>query len=122
MIELSELRAMLNYDPETGLFTWRHTGKGRKATVGSNSHGYVSIRLTVRGKKKGYLAHRLAWFYTYGEWPKNLIDHIDMNPANNAISNLREATHSTNKANRRAPANNSTGFKGVSFNKAYGKY
>jgi hypothetical protein len=57
-----------------------------------------------------------------GEWPASLVDHKDLDGLNNKWLNLREATHSTNKANRAAPANNTTGFKGVSFNKAQGLY
>ena len=51
-------------------------------------------RITIGGYD--YYAHRLAWFYVYGEWPVNELDHIDEDKENNAIDNLREATHAEN--------------------------
>ena len=62
---------------------------------------------------KLYLAHRLAWFYTRGGWPRDQIDHVDGNRANNRLSNLREATHTQNMQNRKINRNNKCGFKGV---------
>jgi hypothetical protein len=119
---LERLRSVLDYDPETGLFVWRQRINNR-APQGSraghlNNQGYIYISLD--GRK--YAAHRLAWLYVYGTWPADLIDHIDLNRANNAIGNLREATHSTNKANRLAPSNNTSGIKGVGFSKAQRKW
>ena len=95
-LTLARLKELLHYDPETGVFTWKVRRCGR-ALVGAPagttySNGYHYIWLEgVR-----YFAHRLAWFYVHGRWPPNDIDHIDFNRANNAISNLREATESQN--------------------------
>jgi HNH endonuclease len=120
MLTAKRLHELLNYDPATGVFTYRAR---RKHIVVGNRAGTVSHRyrkIAVDGKQ--YLEHRLAWFYVYGRWPDKLLDHINMDGCDNRLCNLRQATHSTNKANRRAPANNSTGFKGVSLNKATRRY
>lgn len=94
------LRCLLSYDQGTGLFTWLiDRGNGacagqRAGTVDRNS-GYVLVQIDGRQ----YRAHRLAWLYVHGRWPRPLIDHIDRNRANNRISNLREATSAINNSN-----------------------
>ncbi|MDD0156969.1 HNH endonuclease signature motif containing protein, partial [Shigella flexneri] len=63
--------------------------------AGTISYGYNAINIDgVR-----YFAHRLAWLYVYGEWPKQEIDHIDRNRRNNAISNLRDVSRVVNALN-----------------------
>ena len=111
-----QLREHLHYDPATGIFT-RLKKTARPAIVGSvagtvTTGGYR--RIGIDGKK--YKEHRLAWFYFYGCWPKNHIDHIDGNPSNNSISNLRDVTSSVNAQNqKKATARNlSTGLLGTS--------
>jgi len=64
-----------------------------------------------------YLAHRLAWLFTYGVWPVMDIDHIDRDPVNNRIANLRLATCSQNGGNARISARNTSGIKGVCWHK-----
>lgn len=116
-----EVLEMLNYDPETGVFT-RRLAKG-PAKVGDiagskDSYGYVQIRL----RSKIYLAHRLAWLVTYGYWPENQLDHINRDRADNRVSNLREATHAQNLQNRAVQRNNKSGFIGVSWYPKYSKW
>ncbi len=68
-----ELHADLNYDPETGVFTRRFSrGRAGEEAGTVNGSGYREIRV----RTQRYLAHRLAWFYVYGTWPKEQIDHI----------------------------------------------
>jgi HNH endonuclease len=110
------LHELLEYSGDTGEFRWK-SDRGNNKTAGKlagclRSDGYVIIRINSRN----YLAHRLAWAMTYGEWPE-LLDHIDMNPSNNRIDNIRPANHSLNKANRRKTRANTSGFKGVFFDK-----
>lgn len=108
------LRELLNYDPETGVFTWRVS---RRATA---RPGSVAGTITPKGYRAiwigaNYRAHRLAWLYVYGVWPTHEIDHIDGNRANNAIANLRDVTRSVNHENlRRARSDSAHGFLGVS--------
>jgi hypothetical protein len=109
------LKEVLDYDPGTGVFRWRATGSGRKAKVGSelNGRGYLQVR--VAGKR--YYAHRLAWLYVYGAWPREYIDHINRDTADNRIANLREATPAENQQNRDTNKNNTSGYLGVSWRK-----
>ena len=67
--------------------------------------------ISIYGKR--YPAHRLAWLYIYGEWPPDQIDHIDGEPSNNRLDNLRLATNSENQQNRKIASNNTSGAKGV---------
>lgn len=62
---------------------------------------------------ENYLAHRLAWLYVYGEWPKNQIDHINRIKTDNKIKNLRDVTNSTNQHNNAIRRHNTSGTTGV---------
>jgi hypothetical protein len=117
-----ELKSQLNYDPETGVFTWA-TKPNRRIKIGDvagcYSLGYISIR--VFGVM--YRAHRLAFLYMTGNWPtKEYIDHIDGNRANNKWLNLREATNSENCMNSAKRAKGTSGYKGVCWDKARNKW
>lgn len=105
------LLEVVNYDAEKGVFTprSRRTGKRMEILGSRNSKGYLMICIDYRP----YRAHRLAWFYVYGTWPENYLDHRDLDKGNNRINNLREATRSTNAANMPVASNNTSGFKGV---------
>lgn len=98
----SWLREHMHYDPNTGHFMWIKPGQGRTVgkRIGSRlwSKGLTYLSMRVNGDI--HFAHRLAWFYHYGEWPSGIIDHIDGDRANNAIGNLRIATHAQNAARR----------------------
>lgn len=72
--------------------------------------GYV--RVGVDGKD--YLVHRIVWLFAHNEWPEYELDHIDGNPSNNALSNLRPATHAENHQNQKVHKRNKTGVSGVS--------
>lgn len=97
------LKQLLRYDKSTGKFTWR------EKPAGTNKDGYVSISLFG----KLYPAHRLAWLYEYGEWPKNVIDHVNRVKNDNRILNLRDCTLKDNGKNRTKSKSNTSGYKGV---------
>ena len=123
MITQAELKELLDYNPDSGVFTWKVKPAkcirvGSEAGCLSTTTGYIVIGI----KGKLYQAHRLAWLYVYGCWPKHQIDHINHNRSQNAINNLREATHTENQRNRSANKNNSSGCCGVQRYKRTGKW
>lgn len=98
---------------ETEFEKWNKKYPGVEAgAVGPK--GYRSIGVTIGGKKLRVLAHRAIWSWHHG--PTDLeIDHKDNDNQNNLIENLREATGSQNKANRRAFKEFSSDYNGVSY-------
>ena len=113
-LTVERLKEVLHYDPETGVLTWIKTlsaraTKGKKA--GSRDKwGYVTTSID----RRFYKAHRLAWLYMTGEWPKGDIDHINGVPGDNRWINLRDVSHAANSQNRRrARCNSRTGVLGV---------
>lgn len=112
-ISRDRLLEVLDYNPDTGIFTWKITLSNR-AKAGQiagvvNNTGHIRISID----KHKYYAHSLAWFYMYGVWPRKLMDHINRNPADNRICNLREASKSQNSMNRELQSNNISGTTGV---------
>lgn len=117
------LKQFLHYDPVTGSFNWRTSGKGRRKDLVAgckNGKGYVCIRIDGQI----YLAHRLAWIYVHGAIPEGkLIDHRNGVCSDNRICNLRVASHSQNNENKRRPKKKSaSGLLGVSLKKSTGKW
>lgn len=114
MITQERLRQLLDYSEETGEFQWRtnHNSRAKAGTVaGTPQNGYIAI--SVDGERVG--AHRLAWMYVHGKWPKHHIDHIDGNRQNNRITNLRDVPQAINMQNQRKPYRiNTSGYMGVS--------
>jgi len=112
---MNELRErvleLLNYDQATGLFT-RRDRRGRfqaGSVVGSlDRDGYRVMKIDG----KSHQAHRLAFLVIHGYLPKE-IDHINGDPSDNRIENLRSVTRSENQRNSGKYANNTSGFKGV---------
>lgn len=112
-ITAERLRELLDYDAETGTFRWRHKGKGRMvgSVAGCRTRaGYVQIRTLYVLR----MAHRLAWLYVYGRWPRSTLDHIDGDRLNNRIANLREVSVSGNAQNQKGAQRDSlSGYLGV---------
>jgi len=116
-----ELAALLDYAPETGVFTWKvRTGRAVPGMIAGTAHNRGYWTIIVRGTP--YLAHRLAWFMVHGEWPALDIDHINGDKRDNRIANLRLATRSENMANKGPNRNNTSGYKGVWYYKRTGKW
>ena len=113
MLTQAQLKSQLSYNPETGIFNRTLKTGIVKVTGSKNSLGYIQIKINGRG----YSAHRLAWLYITGEWPKEHIDHINGIKGDNRICNLRESTKSQNQWNAGSQKNNKSGFKGVSWHK-----
>jgi hypothetical protein len=125
-ITQSRLKALLNYDMETGVFTWL-VNRG-KARIGCKAGGIsprddgLRIYISIGMDGKQYLAHRLAWLFVYGDFPEKDIDHKDCDGTNNRWNNLRLATQTQNNANTRTHAKSITGIKGVRLQKRTGRY
>jgi len=132
-------RELLTYNPDTGKLFWkerpakyfknpkismksfntRWAGKEALTAITRRKSGQIG-RLDGRVLNKKYAAHRIAWLIYYGEWPKNEIDHINQDPTDNRIENLRDVTNAENNKNKTLNNNNTTGYLGVS--KHHGKY
>ena len=114
-----QVRELLDYNPETGVFTWRTrqaSSSFKKRLVGqeagtAHSGGYWSI--SIYGRK--WLAHHLAWLLFYGVWPARFVDHANLDKRDNRIANLRLASFAENSANASVRSDNTSGFRGVRF-------
>ena len=117
-----DLHSLFHYDPLTGVFT-NKVDRNPRAPKGAiagyiNTIGYTVIQ--VNGRKLH--AHRLAWLYMTGEWPTDEIDHINRIRSDNRFANLRPATHLQNCHNTTDRVNNTSGHRGVTWNKARNKW
>ena len=138
-----QLRSILDYDPDTGLFRWRKgidhwragmlAGTKMRTRATGSDYVVIGIGTTSRGvydreyiaigvRKRVYRAHRLAWLHVYGEWPDRQVDHINTDSLDNRIVNLRLATTAENSRNRGLRADNTSGIKGVSWSKRSQKW
>lgn len=116
MITQDRLKQLFDY--EDGQLI-RKVSRGRGATsrrwaagtpIGSKSGKYIIANVDYCY----YKLHRLIWLWHFGVIPEMHIDHIDGNPMNNRIENLREVTDAQNAQNQRvARANNKLGVQGV---------
>lgn len=114
------VNALLEYNSDTGELTWRiSSGKAKKGSVaGCLIKGYRAIGIQGRY----FRAHRLAWLIHYGVDPISDLDHINGDRDDNRIANLRIATQSQNMHNRRADHDNTSGIKGVCWNRFKNKW
>jgi len=124
MLTQDKLKEILFYCPTSGQFTWikhnKHTNIKSRGIAGHThpNTGYVSITID----RKFNAAHRLAWLYMTGNYPKYCIDHINGIKHDNSFDNLRSVDQSTNCKNRRINANNKSGVSGVYLDKDTGKW
>lgn len=122
MIIPSQERLMrfVYYDAATGLFTWKARGRCRySGKYAGDRHPSGYLTLTI--EKTTYRAHKLAWFYVYGKMPE-LLDHINGNPSDNRIANLRECTPAQNAQNRRKNCSKAIASKGVFYEHRTGRW
>lgn len=122
---VEKVRQLFRYDPETGRIFWRKRTvdhfdyappetretlckrfnrrfEDKEAGGTHHAFGYRMVKWTIGpGEHRAFSAHRLAWCLFHGEWPSHEVDHIDGDPANNQISNLRDVPQRINARNRR---------------------
>lgn len=119
------LSELLNYNPDTGLFTWKHRDRkwfkaerdfkrwnnrhANKHALDTNSLGYKLGYIFYRR----YLAHRVAFAIHHGYWPTDQIDHINRDRSDNRIENLRAVSNAENMKNLSMHKNNTSGVMGV---------
>lgn len=121
MVSIEKLRAAFLYDPETGKFLRRKFPWGPEdgdLAGYTRPDGYVSIEIDHRP----YQAHVLAWFYVHGSWPTQTLDHRNGVRADNRMANLREASQTQNNANAKLRSNNTSGAKGVTWDRWSSKW
>ena len=122
------LSKLVNYNPDTGIFTWLNrdneqwNSRYANTVAGVKSHGYILIGVTYGNKKIKIRAHRLAWFIMNSEMPTDQIDHINHKRDDNRISNLRVVSNQDNNKNRPIQINNTSGFTGVTWAKHANKW
>lgn len=126
MITQEELKKLLHYDPETGIFTWLKTAARRlkigqiAGSIRKDKDGKSYTLISVNNKR--YLAHRLSWLYTHGEFPDEEIDHISGDGIDNRLCNLRSVSRSENCKNMRRNSKNKSGITGVIWRKDASKW
>lgn len=124
-----QLRELFDYDPASGVLTWRKRGehwfKSQRDCQAWNTRyagkpanyihklGYVVVRLFGRA----YKGHRVAYAIHYGRWPTLQIDHINGVKTDNRIANLREVDNQTNARNTKIHRHNTSGFSGIYWHK-----
>lgn len=128
------------YIPDTGLMTWRqrplshfpseayqrrwnsrHAGKNVGAKAKDKDGRPCCIRLIVYGKNR--IAHRVIWEMIHGHIPSGMVvDHINRDPWDNRLCNLRLATHADNSKNKAIQRNNTSGCPGVVLMKGTNKW
>ena len=121
-ITVDEVREAFDYDEETGQLIWKIAPCNR-VSIGDVAGSYDKNGYRRTGYKGGtYFIHRLVFGYVHGKFPSNDIDHIDGDPANNRISNLRSVSRQENLKNTKLSKNNSSGVGGVYWNKKTSKW
>lgn len=124
-----KLHDLLSYDPESGILTWKYR-PGKRRTLNTRfagkPAGYLSPErgyCTVRIDDMLYSAHRIIWAMVHGDIPEDMqVDHINRTRSDNRLVNLRLATNAQNVCNGPMRSTNKSGFKGVIFHRASGRW
>lgn len=119
----AELRALLDYDPATGVLRWKVPMRYGLIPAGAIAGTVTGAGTTLKRRVKVFgrvmFSHRVIWAIVHGEWPDGEIDHINCDPLDNRLVNLREATHQQNTFNQRGKG---AVLKGVRKNPRGGSY
>jgi len=122
---LPKLKQLLNYDPQTGLFTWlENRGRNGNGAKAGDAAGYIDKTTGyVKIHVDGYygLGHRLAWYFMTGENP-DVIDHINRIRHDNRFINLRTCRMQENLWNLSTSPRSKSGVRNVSWCAAKSKW
>jgi hypothetical protein len=123
-IDLTKEQLHSLFEYRDGAIYWRHRHGGKNNRAAGNKAGtplgkrpYLRVAINYRF----YYVHRLVWAMHYDTMP-DVIDHIDGDPSNNRIENLRAASFSANIQNSKLNKRNKSGIKGVSFCSKTGRW
>ncbi len=117
LITQSELKSIVHYNPNTGLFH-RYMKNKSVYTGGKTKSGY--LRLFIHGYDSLY-CHRLAFLYMTGEIPQ-WVDHVNGVRDDNRWDNLRVSNPIINARNTSLSRRNKSGFSGVAYDKERNKW
>lgn len=124
----------LSYDPLNGVITWKFRSPdtiggrrfnghmGGKVAGKVDGHGRLRINIRVLGRQRYMQGHRIAWLLHFGIWPDGDIDHMNHDPLDNRIVNLRCVPHAINQRNLSLSKANSSGHIGVGWCKRFSKW
>ncbi|MEA3250151.1 MAG: HNH endonuclease [Pseudomonadota bacterium] len=137
-ISQSYLKEVLSYNPDTGIFTWNcrpdsHFRSGRACNAWNakfaglaaggvqlrNGGRYKRVRISIDNVR--WKAHRLAYIYMTGKSPAE-VDHKNGDATDNRWSNLSDGSGGKNRYNVGMRSDNTSGFTGVVWIKALGKW
>ena len=121
MLTQEQVRNLFDYNPNTGILRWKVSPSNNVVIgkVAGTLHQDGGIHISINNKI--YKAHRIAWLYVYNQLP-DIIDHKDRIRHHNWISNLRDVSKSDNAFNSKLSTKNTSGFKGVYFDKQLKKW
>ena len=123
-ITVKQIKERLNYDPNTGILTWKSVVRYSNRRIGQqagrvNSLGYRQVELL--GKKRK--ATNLIWYMQTGVYPsEKIIDHKNRIKSDDRWENLRESTWAQNQANTGIRSDNTSGYKGIHYCKNINKW
>jgi len=119
-ITQEQVKELFVFYPETGNFHWKKCLD--KRLIGKQTGELIKTgAVIIRTKYGKFQAHRLAWLYMFGYFPK-FLDHINGIRSDNRICNLRECTHAENHQNKGIQSNNTSGYPGVGWHKLTQKW
>lgn len=137
-ISQATVRELLDYNPDTGIFTWKERGRrwftseriwkstnlkifGKRAgTTSTNRFGYQFRQIKIHGKT--FSEHELAWIWMTNDPLPEEIDHVNRDATDNRWVNLRASSRSLNSRNLSISSTNTTGIPGVVWDKARGMW